>query len=105
MPLLIVISDLHLGSGSIDDFEPEIENHFVAFLENLRALDDAVELVINGDLLDFVQAPPYKGPMLRDSTPDGTALCFTEDQSCQKLSAIFNDHQRAFAALGAFLAH
>jgi hypothetical protein len=26
-PLLIVISDLHMGSGSIDDFEPEIENH------------------------------------------------------------------------------
>ena len=105
MPALIVISDLHMGSGPVDDFEPEIEKHLVAFLEEWRARDDATELVINGDLLDFVQAPPYKGPGLRDKAKDGTPLCFTQDQSLQKLGAIHNDHKNGLQALGAFLAH
>ena len=105
MPTLIIISDLHMGSGPLDDFEPEIETHFIKFLEELRQLDDATELIINGDFLDFVQAQPYKGTALRDKTHDGIPLCFTEDQSCQKLEAIYNDHKVSFEALGAFLTH
>jgi len=102
---LIVISDLHMGSGPLDDFEPEIEEHFVKFLEELRNRDGSTELVINGDLLDFVQAPPYKGSTLRDKTHDGIPLCFTEEQSRQKLEAIHSDHKKSFEAIRDFLAH
>jgi UDP-2,3-diacylglucosamine pyrophosphatase LpxH len=105
MPTLIVISDLHMGSGQIDDFEPEIEQKFVNFLQEWRSKYDAIELVINGDLLDFVQASPYKEKDLRDKSPEGVPLCFTENQSCQKLDAIYKDHKRSFEALGAFLSY
>jgi len=77
----------------------------VAFLDYWRGQDDAVELVINGDLLDFVQAPPYKGSSLRAADRDGIPLCFTQDQSCDKLEAINSSHCKSFAALGSFLAH
>jgi UDP-2,3-diacylglucosamine pyrophosphatase LpxH len=103
MPALIVISDLHMGSGQIDDFEPEIQQKFVSFLQEWRSKYDAIELVINGDLLDFVQAPPYKGKGLRGVSPSGVPLCFTEKQSLQKLDAIYKDHEKSFEALGAFL--
>jgi metallophosphoesterase superfamily enzyme len=105
MPTLVVISDLHMGSGSIDDFEPEIEKHFIAFLEDWRANNDGTELVINGDLLDFVQAQPYRGRELRAESKDEIPLCFTEDQSLQKLDAIYNEHKDSFQAIGSFLAH
>lgn len=105
MPTLVVISDLHMGSGSIDDFELEIEKHFIAFLEDWRANNDGTELVINGDLLDFVQAQPYRGRELRAESKDGIPLCFTEEQSLQKLHAIYDEHKVSFRAMGSFLAH
>src|SRR4051794_8079044 len=109
MPNLLVISDLHMGAGPLDDFEPEIEKHFVDFLHEWREADDGAELVVNGDLLDFVQAPPYKGKYngreLRGKSEDNVPLCFTEEQSCAKLDAIYCEHKTSFEALGEFLAH
>ena len=104
-PVLLVISDLHLGSGVLDDFEPEIEKHLVDFLGRWRAEASGTELVINGDFLDFVQAPPYKDDDLRDRAKDGTRLCFTEYQSRCKLEAIHRDHEATFSALREFLAY
>jgi UDP-2,3-diacylglucosamine pyrophosphatase LpxH len=100
---VFVISDLHLGAGALDDFEAAIEREFVRFLAFCRSSGKPVELVINGDLLDFVQAPPYKGADLESQTDAGLALCFTEDQSLKKLDAIERQHENAFDALAAFI--
>jgi hypothetical protein len=63
-----------------------------------------VELVINGDFLDFAQAPPWQGSDLESFSADGIPLCFTEDQSLLKLTAICQAHQPIFKSLGDFLA-
>lgn len=102
--LVLVISDLHMGADPLDDFDEDIARHFVAFLEEWRTYAGDVELVINGDLLDFVQAPPFRGAELEDETHYGTPLCFTADQSLQKLDTIATEHAAVFEALGRFLA-
>jgi UDP-2,3-diacylglucosamine pyrophosphatase LpxH len=101
--VLIVISDLHVGAGPLDDFDHLIEAEFVAFLE-ARVLNPAPqELVINGDFLEFVQAEPWEDLALRSVTADGEMLCFTQAQSLSKLANIFEYHPNVFRALGLFL--
>lgn len=100
---VLVISDLHVGAGLLDDFDSEVEQHFVAFLEHWLHDAGDVELVINGDMMDFVQAPPFTGADLEDTAVDGTPLCFTEDQSVRKFAAIAQHHPAAFDALARFL--
>jgi UDP-2,3-diacylglucosamine pyrophosphatase LpxH len=99
----IVVSDLHVSSGALDDFDSELESCFTSFLKQL-ASGAPVELVINGDFLDFVQAPPWKGRELESRSTSGISLCFTEDQSKRKLQAIYSAHGTMFNAIGQFLA-
>ena len=101
--MLLVISDLHMGAGALDDFESEIEGHFVDFLRHFGSQSGPVELVINGDLLDFVQAPPFTGKELEGDTAAGIPLCFTQAQSREKLAAIARQHAASLQALGEFL--
>ena len=100
---LFVISDLHISEGALDDFDQELEGHLVKFIAHLTELPQAVELIINGDFLDFVQAPPWSGRELEGSTNDNHPLCFTEEQSLQKLEAVQEAHHATFSALMAFL--
>jgi len=100
---VIVISDLHISAGRLDDFDSELEAHFVHFLEELGRRKYPLELVVNGDFLDFVQAPPYGGPDLQSQSNDKVPLCFTQAQSRQKLSAIHASHEPTFQALDQFL--
>jgi UDP-2,3-diacylglucosamine pyrophosphatase LpxH len=102
--LVLVISDLHMGVGALNDFDCDIEEQLVAFLEHWRREPRDVELVINGDLLDFVQAPPFSGRELEavSATP-AVPLCFTEEQSLGKFRAIASQHGNALDALGAFV--
>ena len=99
----IIISDIHISAGPLDDFDNELECCFVDFLEKNLTVHGATELVINGDLLDFVQAPPWEGPELRSKSNTGVPLCFTETQSLAKLDAIANAHPLTFTALRNFL--
>jgi metallophosphoesterase superfamily enzyme len=101
--LVIVISDLHMGVGALDDFDDEVERHFERFVDGLANDRRPVELVINGDLLDFVQSSPFTGRELEAEAADGTPLCFTEAQSSAKLSAIASQHAMAFDALARFV--
>ncbi len=101
--MIIIVSDLHVGAGPLDDFDDEIEKHFFRFLEQFTQHDGACELVINGDFLDFVQAPPWTGEELRSRSANGTDLCFTEDQSVTKLNAIAKSHGDLFERLGRFV--
>ncbi|MDQ2974822.1 MAG: metallophosphoesterase [Acidobacteriota bacterium] len=100
----IVISDLHIGAGPLDDCDAELERCLLDFLADIGSAGSPVELVINGDFLDFAQAPPWKGKDLEAVTPLGIPLCFTQEQSLAKLEAICNDHSSVFAALAHFLA-
>jgi UDP-2,3-diacylglucosamine pyrophosphatase LpxH len=102
---LIVISDLHISAGPLDDFDQDIEQHFSDFVSQLTSAEGPFEFVINGDFLDFVQAPPDTGPDLETtSSAEGMPLCYTEQQSLAKLSAIEAAHPAVFRALGSFLA-
>jgi UDP-2,3-diacylglucosamine pyrophosphatase LpxH len=96
---IVTISDLHLASGPLDDFDQEIESAFVQFLNGLSSDDEETELVINGDFLDFVQAEPWRSKDFESCTKDGIPLCFTEDQSLLKLENILRAHSKTFQAL------
>jgi UDP-2,3-diacylglucosamine pyrophosphatase LpxH len=100
----VVISDLHLGEGVLDDFDGELEAHLVAFLQWLGTLPQPVELIVNGDFLDFAQATPWRGSDLEGATPAGAPLCFTEQQSVDKFGAIRDAHRATFDAVRRFLA-
>lgn len=97
---LIVISDVHIGCGPLDDFDRELEGGLVDFLDELAADAAPTLLVINGDFLDFAQAEPWQSPELESHTEDGVPLCFTEAQSLAKLESIIHAHEPVFAALG-----
>src|SRR5258707_12423661 len=102
---LVTISDLHMSAPPLDDFDSEIEGKLGDFLSELGSHSEQVELVINGDFLDFVQAPPYEGDALESvSSAEGLSLCFTESQSLEKLQAIYKAHSAVFSALRNFLA-
>jgi hypothetical protein len=97
---IIVVSDLHISAAALDDFDLELEGHFVRFLEDdLAHRPYAVELVVNGDFLDFVQAPPYVGRNLQSQSKEELPLCFTQPQSREKLAAIYTAHEPTFRAL------
>jgi UDP-2,3-diacylglucosamine pyrophosphatase LpxH len=102
--VIVVISDLHIGAGPLDDFDVAIELEFVSFIAALGERTDSIELVINGDFLEFVQAEPWDDVALRAVSKDGHGLCFTEDQSVTKLRSIVRHHPNVFGALGRFLA-
>lgn len=103
-PSIVIISDLHIGEGVLDDFDGELEAHLIGFLQHFGKASDPVELVINGDFLDFAQASPWQGKTLEGQTATGVPLCFTEAQSHQKFEAIRDAHPQVFDALRRFLA-
>lgn len=100
----IIISDIHIGAGLLDDCDKELESHLCDFLQTLSTRVESIELIINGDFLDFVQAPPWKDPELESQTQDNVPLCHTEAHSLSKLSAIHQAHGAVFHSLGSFLA-
>jgi UDP-2,3-diacylglucosamine pyrophosphatase LpxH len=102
-PTLVVLSDCHIAAGKLDDCDAELEAHLVSFIESLCRRNGAVELVFNGDLLDFVQADPWNGGDLESATREGIPLCFSEDQSVAKLEAILRSHEPVFSAMNAFM--
>jgi UDP-2,3-diacylglucosamine pyrophosphatase LpxH len=103
-PRLIVISDLHISTAPLEDFDGELQGHLCRFLAELAADPAPIELVINGDFLDFVQARPWQGAALRSRTPNNNILlCFTQKQSEDKLDSIYAEHKSVFDALGQFL--
>lgn len=104
---VFVISDTHLGGVYPDSGEPgargfRICTHaddLAAFIRELAgrpAGDPATELVINGDLVDFLAEREEDDPPWRAFTPDPEA-------AAAKLRAIVRRDQVVFDALKAFL--
>lgn len=96
---LLVISDIHVGSGPLDDCDSELESGLVDFLGGVAGRAEPTTLVINGDFLDFAQAEPWQSKDLESYTSDGVPLCFTEEQSLEKLKGIVQKHPAIFEAL------
>nr|WP_251011219.1 metallophosphoesterase [Variovorax paradoxus] len=100
-----VISDLHIGAGALDDCDAGCEAALVAFVDHLTdSREEQVELVLNGDSFDFVQAEPWKRPDLEARTSDKVPLCFTEVISCEKAQAILDSHPKIFDSFARFVA-
>lgn len=100
---IVIISDVHIGAGELDDFRPELESHLIRFLDELAECGEPVELVINGDFFDFATAEPFDGPDLEARSAGGIPLCFTQAQSLQKLENMIASHGPIFGALAEFL--
>lgn len=100
----LVISDLHLGTGRVLDngavnpleefyFEEKLVE-FLHYYTTGQYTDFDVELIINGDFLNFLQID-YKGHYL---------TVITENVSLEKLKHIVLGHPRAFEAMRKFAA-
>ncbi|MBZ0272754.1 metallophosphoesterase [bacterium] len=98
----LVLSDLHLGKGRIDEFgrlNPLEDFHdderFIEFIRHYggEAYEDAeVELIINGDFLELLVVDEF------DVLPNRE----TEQTGVWKVQRIFDGHKPVFEALRAF---
>jgi UDP-2,3-diacylglucosamine pyrophosphatase LpxH len=102
-PIVIIVSDLHLGGGRNDPGDDHIfdQNQFRDFiLEHLLASPEGqrgeIEVFINGDFLEFAQVR-QSAYQLRSAT----AWC-SERESLEKLGDILEGHADVFAALKRF---
>ncbi|HKW02136.1 MAG TPA: hypothetical protein VJN96_20105, partial [Vicinamibacterales bacterium] len=102
-----VISDLHIGGaypvpGSGDTRGFRLNTHvdvataFVTRLTATAAAGVSLELVINGDIVDFLAERSSSGAVWVPFTPD-------PDDACQKLETIVTRDQPFFDALARFL--
>jgi len=91
----MVISDLHVGDkGPLEDFV--YEEAFMDFLDYLAGTggppqkNQQIELVVNGDFIEFLQVPPLGGRDLSSGV--------------SKIKTVLTRHKKVFQKLGAFLA-
>jgi UDP-2,3-diacylglucosamine pyrophosphatase LpxH len=99
-PIMIILSDLHVGGGKADPGDDHVcqKEQFSNFISHgiPESKHGRVELVINGDFLEFAQVRP-------DVYTLGSARYWcSEDESLEKLSAILAGHENIFLALREF---
>ncbi|MBF0297595.1 MAG: metallophosphoesterase [Oligoflexia bacterium] len=101
--LILVISDLHLGAGNLingqknhlEDFYFDYElEEFLQYYSSNEYKDFPVELVINGDFLDFLSIPFVK--FFDDEF-------WSERASIEKLKLILKAHQKVIKELVGFI--
>ena len=98
-PVTLIISDLHVGGGPHDAGDDHVyqKNELRRFIEEVGNSADGqagrVELVINGDFLEFAQVRPEVYTL-------GSAYYWcSEKESMEKLNTIIDGHPDIFAAL------
>jgi UDP-2,3-diacylglucosamine pyrophosphatase LpxH len=101
----IVVSDLHLSSGkdlpdgttnTLEEFHYDQKfKEFIHYYSNGEYKDYEVELVINGDFLNFIQVD-YRGHYLTVCTE---SICFEKMQRIVQGHAVVFDSLREFASL------
>jgi UDP-2,3-diacylglucosamine pyrophosphatase LpxH len=99
----LVISDLHLGKGKflpsgginlLEEFQyGEKLVEFINYYSSGQFKDYEVEIIINGDFLNFLQVD-YKGHFLK---------VITEDIALEVMKSIIAGHQNVFKALREFV--
>jgi UDP-2,3-diacylglucosamine pyrophosphatase LpxH len=90
---VVIISDLHLGKGDgFDTFAgPGKTDALAAFLEHVGSMPGGVEIVINGDFVDFLQLEPW-------------TLTVDRAQASEKMTRIVTAYKdTVFHAIGRFL--
>jgi UDP-2,3-diacylglucosamine pyrophosphatase LpxH len=110
--LKFVLSDLHLGAGHAENGENRLEDfaatrEFVAFLDQVSQEsyqdDREVELIVNGDLFEFLQVPAVDDYDPTLSYPVEAYLDSSQAASVKRLNIIVEGHQRIFDALSDFM--
>jgi UDP-2,3-diacylglucosamine pyrophosphatase LpxH len=98
----LVVSDLHLGGGDKDPGDDhvydkaQLRNFIDEQAKSSEGQKGDIELIINGDFLEFAQVEPQVYQL-------GSADYWcSEDESLQKLRSITSGHADVFTALGAF---
>ena len=98
----LIISDLHVGGGANDEGEDHVydKNQLRSFIEeqgrSAAGLKGDIELIINGDFLEFAQVEP-------DIYQLGSSKYWcSEAESLQKLKAITTGHADIFEAFKKF---
>jgi UDP-2,3-diacylglucosamine pyrophosphatase LpxH len=89
--VVYVISDLHIGGDTTPMLgHPEkLVNFLHGLAKSPRTAKQDVELVINGDIVDFLATAPYAGWTSK------------EDVAVEKLRRTVSDHRKIFSALAA----
>ena len=105
----IIVSDLHLGAGFVPDNPLEdfgTDDRFAEFLDAIvaesdeRALD--VELIINGDMVEFLQVPAVEAFDPTVLYPAAAYKTSSEVASAEKMLLVIQGHLTFFAALRNF---
>lgn len=110
--LKFVLSDLHLGAGyarsgdnPLEDFT--VSQEFAAFLREIAQESHQdnreVELIINGDLFEFLQVPAVTDYDPTISYPTEAYLDSSEAASIKRLNIIVEGHHEIFDALSDFM--
>jgi UDP-2,3-diacylglucosamine pyrophosphatase LpxH len=101
-PVTLIVSDLHMGDGGRGDDFVDDNNQFATFVRQQAQTDRGrrgeIELIINGDFLEFVQVLPERYTL---NSPD---YWCSEEESLDKLDCILAGHPEVFKALTEFQA-
>jgi UDP-2,3-diacylglucosamine pyrophosphatase LpxH len=106
----IIVSDLHLGAGFVpenplEDFGSDDE--FAEFLDGIMAESDEkalnVELIINGDMVEFLQVPAAEAFDPTVLYPAASYKTSSEVASTEKMLLVIQGHLTFFAALRNFV--
>ena len=107
-----ILSDLHLGAETTfrNNHPPEafrVDEQFGRFLRQLRDESEQdrreIELIINGDFLDFLHVPAVDHYTAAKDYPAQTYLDSSQDASVKRLNLIVNQHQELFKLLARFI--
>lgn len=110
--LKFVLSDLHIGAGCanrednpLEDFRADQE--FVAFLHEIQHESERdqreIELIINGDFLEFLQVPAVDDYSPAASYPGEAYLDSSQAASVKRLNVIMQGHEEVCNALTDFM--
>ncbi len=109
--LKIVVSDLHLSAGALErgnkleNFTADVE--FAGLLREIQQESDwtnkEVELILNGDCLEFLQVPAVDRFIPENSYPIEVYRDSSAEASVKRLKIILEGHQQVFAALTDFM--
>ena len=106
----IIVSDLHLGAGFAPDNPLEdfvTDDEFAGFLGDVVAESDEkaidVELIVNGDMVEFLQVPVVDTFDPRAVYPPEAYHPSSEEASARKMALVIEGHPTFFAALRGFI--
>jgi UDP-2,3-diacylglucosamine pyrophosphatase LpxH len=108
--LKFVLSDLHLGAGHRERKHLEditVDEELARFLQQIRQEGERdqreIELIINGDMFEFLQVPAVDHYDPDENYPIEAYLDSSEPASIKRLNLIVEGHPEVFNALSDFM--